>query len=45
MEPDAPAIAVFIDFDEDIESLPDPNTSPNMIGEVLAVDWTPDGDR
>ena len=27
-----------------LEGLPDPNGNPNMEGEVLPDDWTPDGD-
>lgn len=27
-----------------LEDLPDPNGSPNMVGEILPEDWTPDGD-
>lgn len=31
--------------DEDLDNVPDPNGHPNMVGEVLPDDWTPDGDR
>lgn len=38
-------ILTAMTFDEDLEQVPDPNGHPNMTGEVLPDDWTPDGDR
>jgi len=40
-----PATLCAITFDEELDGLPDPNGSAAMVGEVLADDWTPDGDR
>ena len=40
-----PATLCAITFDEDLAAVPDPNGSAAMVGEVLADDWTPDGDR
>lgn len=30
--------------DEDLANIPDPNGHPEMTGEVLPDDWTPNGD-
>lgn len=38
-------ILAAVTFDEDLAAVPDPNGSAAMVGEVLADDWTPDGDR
>lgn len=37
-------VVPLLSFDEDLENIPNPNESANMIGEVLPNDWTPDGD-
>lgn len=34
-------VVPLIADDEDLENIPDPNTSGQMIGEPLPDDWTP----
>jgi hypothetical protein len=38
-------VVPLIATDEDLENIPNPNESANMIGEILPNDWTPDGDN